>query len=53
MLDDNFLVGMFTLEVYGPCEHLPWVYVTTWATSVVEGRKEGRKEGIIGRSVTA
>ena len=27
--------------------------VTTRATSVVEGRKEGGKEGIIGRSVTA
>ena len=30
-----------------------WPDVTTRATSVVEGRKEGRKEGIIGRSITA
>ena len=29
------------------------VTVTTRATSVVEGRKEGGKEGIIGRSITA
>ena len=29
------------------------ITVTTRATSIVEGRKEGGKEGIIGRSITA
>ena len=29
------------------------ISVTTRATSIVEGRKEGGKEGIIGRSITA